>query len=193
MKKSFHRSSPGQARAGFSLMELVVIIAIIAVLAAVSYPLMKTYRPALTAKGGARQIESLLYKAKLRATNLKKPVRAVINCARTGSFKNCFVDLQIAIFTGNTVTGWSSDLNDHQNLNSNLTIAKRLPGAPYDGSLSVPNIFWAVFLPSGEVFSDPKPMDLILYYENSSDSAKKGWNIVVNKSNGRAEITQYES
>jgi prepilin-type N-terminal cleavage/methylation domain-containing protein len=175
---------------GFTMTELLIIIIILGILAAVSYPLFKAYRPGLTAKGGARQVETLMAKARVRAFNQKKPIRVVINCSHPGGFESCFMDLQSAAYNNHDVTGWLRQAGDHQVLDRNLMVAKLKSPSTHDGEVSVKDIYWAVFMPAGQVFSDPRPTSLLVYHQTQKNPDKFGWKISVNNDTGRVALVQ---
>jgi prepilin-type N-terminal cleavage/methylation domain-containing protein len=190
MNENTFSGRPHRSAAGFSLMELLTVIIIIGLLASVSYPLLRAYKPNLTARGGARQLETLLNQARLRAASLKKPVRAVINCTRPDGFKSCFLDLQTAVYTNENVTGWSREPKERRVLDSSLTVTKKSASAPHDGQVTVRDIYWVIFLPAGQVYSDPKPLELFVYHGSQKKPAKSGWKIAVASETGRAEMVR---
>ncbi|MDR1084340.1 MAG: prepilin-type N-terminal cleavage/methylation domain-containing protein [Deltaproteobacteria bacterium] len=187
MKFGFRPGPEVKIRPGFSLMELLTVTIIIGLLAAVTFPLLSSYRPNLTAKGGAQQLETMMHKARFRAANQKTPVRLVINCSHPGGFESCFLDLQTAVYTNNDVTGWNREPGDHQILNRELMVVRKNPASVHDGQISVKDIYWTIFMPVGHVYSDPRPLELFLYHTAQKNSSKRGWKISVNSENGRVE------
>ncbi|MDR1577392.1 MAG: prepilin-type N-terminal cleavage/methylation domain-containing protein [Deltaproteobacteria bacterium] len=181
-----------KSQAGFSLMELLTIIIIMGVLVAISYPLMSSRAPDLASKSGARELETLLKKARIRAANQNRPLRVVINCARQGGVDQCFLDLQSAVVKDAGVTDWARIPGDHQLLDHALSIVKNKTSDQHDGKLSIQDIYWIIFLPSGRVFSDPKPLELFLYHSSQKQELKKGWRLTVDKETGRVENSRAE-
>jgi prepilin-type N-terminal cleavage/methylation domain-containing protein len=173
---------------GFSLMELITVILVIAILAVAAYPLLRGSQPDLQTQAAARQLESLTQKARFQAVNTQKPIRLVINCSRPEGFKSCYVDLQSATYTNTEVSGWRKDQKAHQVFEPGIQIVKSLTTATFDGEFTTPNIFWAIYMPSNQVFSDPRAFDLFMYHDSQSNADKKGWRLLVNHVSGQANL-----
>jgi hypothetical protein len=174
-------------------MELLTIIVIIAILIAISYPLLSSHKPELLAKAGARQIGALFQKARIRSANLNRPIRVVINCSKPSQKDQCFMDLQSAVVKETEVSDWERMPGDHELLDQNLLVVKKDPNALKDGQLSFKDIFWVIFMPTGRVFSDPNPLDLFLYHKNQKKELKNGWSLTVDKETGRVGQNRIEA
>jgi hypothetical protein len=138
----------------------------------------------MTIRSSSRQLETLMEKARTMAINQKKPMRVVINCVRPAGADNCYADLQTAVYADKTVTGWQLSPPDRRVFDSVLRIVKTDPSAVFDGEISVPNIFWTIFTPAGNIFSDPRGFEIFLYHSSQKLPEKKGYKISINSFSG---------
>lgn len=168
-------------------MELLTVMAIMVVLLSVAYPLFRSYKPDLTVRSGVQKLQGLLERARLKSATQNRPIRVVLNCTRPGGFESCFIDLQSAIFKDSEVKDWDRDYGARQVLNRNVFVLKVDPKAPHDGKQNFNNIFWAIFMPSGQVFSNPKPFGVYMYYDSVAAKKVKAWEIKVDPDNGRVD------
>lgn len=185
MNSTFLKRS-GLAR-GFTLVEALVVIAIIAALVLMALPSMVTIIPNFEARRAAEATSSLMYMARMAAENTQKPIRAVVNCAVTG--QPCRLTMYAAVFTYTdtpkkavTLTGWNEIPNVARSVAQKVRVSPSsdsTPGAPA-------NIYWVVFLPKGGVVaSSPTPMNLVVQYGKRSSPA---WVISVDKVSGRVDV-----
>ncbi|MDR1576633.1 MAG: prepilin-type N-terminal cleavage/methylation domain-containing protein [Deltaproteobacteria bacterium] len=175
---------------GFTLMEMIVVIAVVAILVVISYPLLKASKPEYEARGAARQLEGMLQKAKLMAANHQRPIRIVINCLRPSGADNCYVDLQEGVYTEDVVSGWEIRPEERLKLIPEIRLVKTVANALYDGQVSVPNIFWVIFMPANNIFSDPRGFELFLYHQYQGQAEKNGWRLAINNVSGKIQLTQ---
>ncbi len=80
MRRSSHIAAPA---AGYTLMELLVVVAIMAVVAAVAVPELSASQPGLQAKAAARALAEALRAARQHAISTAAPARVVLG---TGSY-----------------------------------------------------------------------------------------------------------
>jgi Tfp pilus assembly protein PilE len=172
---------------GFTTFELMTVILVIAILAGVSYPLMRSYKPSLVARGGARLLGAALEKARARAARQNRPVRVVVNCDAANGLKSCFIDVQTAVFKDFEVTGWARNPGERRYLDRGLNVVKKPANGSHDGKKTFPGIFWSIFMPAGQVLSDPKPMSVFLYHGSQKGKAASGWRVTVDPDSGRVE------
>ncbi|MDR1872729.1 MAG: prepilin-type N-terminal cleavage/methylation domain-containing protein [Deltaproteobacteria bacterium] len=177
-------------RGGFTLLELMVIIGIVAVISLIAYPMLSGYRTGVTTQSQVKSVEALAQKARLLATNQRKPYRLVINCANPIDNLGCYLDLEEAVYDETEVVGWKKSLKDRVSLDQNLKIVQVSRDRVFDGLISLPNIYWAIFTPANQVFSDPKPFEFFLYHE--SDSARNSWKLTINNLTGRIFLDRSE-
>jgi hypothetical protein len=71
-----------------------------------------------------------------------------------------------------------------------VSIVKTSADGLFDGAVTVPNIYWAVFMPSNQVFSDPKTFELFLFNNELSGPSRTGWHLSVNFITGRVFTNQ---
>ncbi|MDR1546458.1 MAG: prepilin-type N-terminal cleavage/methylation domain-containing protein [Deltaproteobacteria bacterium] len=180
-------------RPGFTMLELLLVIAVIGLLAALSYPALKRLLPDQQVRSELRRLESLMQKARQKASNIQKPVRVVVNCARAQA-KTCVADLQTAVRRGSEVSGWETSLTDRRAFNAQVSAAAAPQAGPagHDGEKTFPQVHWAIFMPDGRVFSDPRPFKLFMRHDSQSAELKKGWSLSVGNDSGRVFVERAE-
>jgi prepilin-type N-terminal cleavage/methylation domain-containing protein len=184
------RRSPEVGSKGFSLIELLAVIAIIAILALIIFPSLMRFLPNSRVRADSRALATVMQKARLRAATIQKPIRVVLNCTQ----KPCFVDMQAAIYgnptlgeDGSSVKGWTSINEERHRFNDNVSAIK-LPSACatcYDGAVTVAGVTYAIFMPGSHVFSDPRPYEIFLYYNQGTAAVRPGWRLSVSNDSGR--------
>jgi type II secretory pathway pseudopilin PulG len=172
------------------MIEVIVAVMIVAILAAVGYPLLKGNRSEIKTRAAARQLESLAQRARLLAINQQVPVRLVLNCAKPGGVESCYADLQSAVYTDAEVSGWVKRPEERQVLDPKVQVVKANEDADSDGATSFPNIYWAIFMPTNLVLSDPRGFELFVYNGDKIGADKEGWLFTVNNISGHATINR---
>jgi prepilin-type N-terminal cleavage/methylation domain-containing protein len=102
---------PAPPRAGFSLIEMIVVVAIMAVLIAIAVPTYLSVVPRGEIKSDANTVMFLLQRARIAASNYQRPIRVLIDCtaATRAGDKPCRLEAQAALFDGTgLIKGWGT-------------------------------------------------------------------------------------
>jgi type II secretory pathway pseudopilin PulG len=73
--------------AGFTIIDMVFVMAIVAVLSAIAVPNLKNLSDSIVLGEAQRQVRSELQQAKLRAVTSNRPIRVRFNCPTAGEYR----------------------------------------------------------------------------------------------------------
>lgn len=171
--------------AGFSLVELIVIIGVIAILAMIAVPNLTTIMARQKMRGQAMDAMTMMRQARLDAAMTSKPVRVVLDC---DSAPACILRSQVALYQQGAVDGWADMPGKRSVFDEQVRAERAEPvGTSPDGGTSG-NIAWIIFTPDGRAFSNPRPFGLYFFHSAYRDSMS-GWRLTVNNNSGRAALS----
>lgn len=188
-----HGKNSPSGRQGFSMIELMVVVAVIAILAMMAGPALMTLVPYQRARTEARHAATIMQQARLKAANTQRPVRVVLDCSRND--EPCTFITQTAIYHLGAVTGWdqvgSTRHEMHRRVEVELVYAAEDDEGNTigDGGTTREGLYWAIFMPSSRVFSTPRPFTLYFMAEEfATREYRPGWLLSVHASSGRTTI-----
>lgn len=177
-------------RAGFSMIELMVVVIVIAVLAMVAVPLSMNILPYAQVRIEAQNAAALMRQARLKAASTQRPTRVVLDCREHASNvrQPCIFTMQSAAYSEGILTGWDTvtigGLDRHYLLNSAVTARATT------GNTSA-SIFWIIFMPSSRTYSSNSPYAVEFVPEKFKQSPTQGvWTLSVNNSSGRTTLAK---
>ncbi|MDR1607240.1 MAG: hypothetical protein LBT38_02365, partial [Deltaproteobacteria bacterium] len=150
-------------------------------------------KPEYDTRTASLQLESILVKAQNMAVNQQKHTRVVVNCARVAGNKNCFADIESAVYDEYSVAGWEKRLEDREVLKPEIRVVKARPSATHSAKeedMSETDVFWAIFMPSRHVFSEPQGFRLFIYHNSQPEPRKDGWRLTVNSLSGQVQLSR---
>lgn len=110
-----NRRRPVSAESGFTLVELLVVVAVIGIVTAVTTPAFLTYAQAAKLKGGAQELATILNQGRQVAIT-----KNTTTCVTQGANK---VRLRIGTCTGTIWTGVGTDTNGWFTLTDGLPVS----------------------------------------------------------------------
>ena len=180
----------------FTLMELLMVIAILAVLATLGIPLMAKQVSVQRLRGEAQNVASFMRQARLMTANTKKPVRVSLQCPveRKPEAKPCRLNMETANYIINNddgkveVDGWTKAPNSPHEL-ARVVFAYVDEEAEH-GDVETPHgWFWIIFMPGGRSLTYSFPNPFKLDFRADDLSGGPFWRLIVNSS-GQTTLTK---
>jgi prepilin-type N-terminal cleavage/methylation domain-containing protein len=181
----------GQARLGFSLIEIIIVIGITAIIIGIAVPSVSYYLKSSRIRTEARYLESIFQRGRMMAVVNQKPVRVVLDCVRA-STEGCHMKLEVAKYKGAMVDSWETAHTYSRVCNQNVAVIQTEPSAPYDGSAVASNLYWAIFMPDSHVYSNPRPFSVFFHYLSDSSEKQAGWRVSLSAESGRVDTRRDE-
>jgi prepilin-type N-terminal cleavage/methylation domain-containing protein len=175
-----------KTRPGFSLMEIIIVVAVIGILAAVIAPNITRSMAESRIRAEARSLDSLLQKSRMMAAISQKPVRVVLNCVRL-AVDGCVANLQTAVYDGITVVGWR-DAPGYRRVGHRVVSVDKVGAPGTDGDVSFDDLYWAIFMPDSRVYSDPRPFNLLFHDRSQEGADQPGWRVSLSNESGRVSV-----
>lgn len=179
---------PAGSPAGFSLVELLIVITVLAVLVMMAVPALSVLAPHFMVRSSAESLESLMQRARLTAANTQKPIRLALDCRNSGQrdirFSTCTMLLYSANFdsaghldvANASRPPWTEIAGTRREIQRRVTVSLadnsggRLAPQPVYTELSDSGgyVYWMVFLPTGrlidstgQILASHSPMRLV--------------------------------
>ncbi|MDR2300522.1 MAG: prepilin-type N-terminal cleavage/methylation domain-containing protein [Deltaproteobacteria bacterium] len=182
---------PDDAKRGFSLIEIVIVIAITAIIIGIAVPSIGYYLKSSRIRTEARYLESIFQRGRMMAVVNQKPVRVVLDCVNSPA-TSCKIRLEVAKYTGAGVDSWETAHAYSRTLNDNVGVIKTEASAPFDGAAVVSNLYWAIFMPDSHVYSNPRPFSVFFHYLSDSSERQAGWRVSLSAESGRVDTRRDE-
>ncbi|MDR0881990.1 MAG: prepilin-type N-terminal cleavage/methylation domain-containing protein, partial [Candidatus Adiutrix sp.] len=143
----------GRSRPGFTLMELIIAVAIMAVLAMMAVPALMSIVPRFELRAAAKSAQALLQQARLKAAHTNRPGRVVVDCRKHAADAKlpCLAYLETANFDATGALKpdpdtWSKVSGTARDLPRSVTVTAGA-GQPVVAA----NLFLAIYLPDGRL------------------------------------------
>lgn len=155
---------PAACRWGFTAIEIMVVVAVIAILLIMAVPALSMLAPQYTLGSSAKAVDSMAQNARLLAGNTQKPTRLVVDCragSQTDPNSRCTMRLYTANFTDageiDLTTPWTEVPMMRRDVSNRVTVTSA-PATVVSGNPD--NVYWVVFLPTGKASTSHDPMRL---------------------------------
>ncbi len=130
MERTLPRERSSSARAGFSLIELMVTIAVLGIIATITAPNLIDMIDKRRAVGAAEEVVSLLHLARSEAIKQSRRIRVTISEGATGAW---FIGLSQG--AANCSTAADCQISEGGVMLTRMSNASRYPGVALDASL----------------------------------------------------------
>ena len=199
--------TPESRRTGFSLVEMIIVVGIIAIMAMIAAPALTRIMPIQRLRGEVQNVATFLRQARLKAASTQKPVRVSLVCPGRGGANQapCRLTLETANYSLGQLAGWTVVPDSGHEMTPKVFVAQTLP--PFwtslegDGQDTPAGMVWMIFMPSGRGFSFPKSdtrnFELDFHAEDLRGSEGgaitncqnwPGWRMAVSNDTGRTEL-----
>jgi type II secretion system protein H len=180
---------PISSHLGFTLIELMVVIGIISLLSTAVFLSFRGLSLDRKVRTEAARLDSVLQSARTRANALQIPIRVVVDCAKANR-NHCQYSTQTAQVNNASVTGWTAPTDIHH-VDAVVNIGQKTGSlGNFDGDKTITDVYWAIFLPTRETYSSPRPFDLVFFTGNSQDSANNSYRIRISNKSGRVSFSR---
>jgi prepilin-type N-terminal cleavage/methylation domain-containing protein len=171
---------------GFSFIEMLTVMIVIGILAAVAYPAVSRLYSGQQLSRDSHGLDELLQKARLRAAITQRPIRVVLDCSKD----RCWAELQAPVYDKSNVVSWDKTKDARKYLSERTAVTNVQDFSDHDGTKEAPKgVRYAIFLPDSRVFSDPKPFDILIHpAKENSIRLRKGFRVLVSADSGRVLI-----
>jgi prepilin-type N-terminal cleavage/methylation domain-containing protein len=179
-------------RPGFSLMELIIAVAIIAVLAMMAVPALMSIVPRYELRASARSAQALLQQARLKAAHANRPARVAIDCQNHTAGEAKSPPCQATLYTANFGTSgalrpspdtWSKVAGAACDLPRSVDVAAATGSTAVSGNPA--RLFWAVYLPDGRLLTSHQPWVLVF---TSNKAKTPSWELEPNLETGGIDL-----
>jgi len=186
-------------RTGFSLTEMLIAIAIVALIALMAGPALFKLAPVQRLRGEAQNVAAFMRQARLKAANNQKPVRVTLACLSQNppAPPPCRLFMQTATYErgdpdtaddDEVVWPMGADMTRHELARQVSVVPGSSKGDGVDADNS-PNMPWVIFMPNGRTFSYPKPFLIRLYASDLPVGPdRRGWELGVDSGSGQADL-----
>ncbi|UQZ88233.1 hypothetical protein C4J81_03005 [Deltaproteobacteria bacterium Smac51] len=145
---------------GFTLLELMVVVAIAAILMTIAVIAYAQYIPYITVRADAKNVLAMMQRARLTAANTQRPVRFLIDCTavkRQENDNSCGLRLQSAVYETRVVDGksilsigrWQNIISGGDTMRKNVRV-KYSQTAANSGKMNLYDMFSRMFDFSGD-------------------------------------------
>jgi type II secretion system protein H len=182
-----------KARPGFSLFELIVVVFIIGLLAAVAIPSLKEVLPNSRLNAETQRLSAFLRQARLRAANTQKAVRVSINCMNHvyDFSRPCRALMETAVYEGGIFDGWMQLRDGRVELNNAVNVkAADNAWSPTKGSDINDDLIWLIFTPSTRVMTSFGPPVNITMWYGDVPLGGRAYELTLNQASGRVTVAQ---
>ena len=180
---SMKRSS----KAGFTLIEMMVVVAVLSIMMAVAIPAITTWLPKYRVNSTARDIGSTMQMARLKAASNAVEYRVIVN--------KTLQPYSIQVEKGDAMSGsttWTVEANNYKEFEDEIVFNSITPSATEDSvevyrlDGSTPNAVCNVvgFLPNG---STDAGSQVIIQLTNSKDGTAK-FTVTISNTTGRVKV-----